>query len=226
MFLHLGRSFSSSLSGLMWQVGLPLISPRNDFTTRSGNATTTFTIRVVPLEGNPWFITADACGALELRPHPSHPGKFAHHLKYLGADERRTLEKGDMPDVSLFPGTTSRISIISESGLYKLIMRSDKPQARAFQDWVTKEVLPTIRKTGGYVLQGADRATVGEGTVDAMPDVGGLIGALWVQYMEGRCVPEGPMTSTALTVALFDNKPRILDTDLAAKLGMSRPRDV
>ncbi|MFD2141516.1 Bro-N domain-containing protein [Ancylobacter oerskovii] len=53
-------------------------------------------------------------------------------------------------------------------------MRSDKPQARAFQDWVTKEVLPTIRKTGGYVLQGADRATVGEGTVDAMPDVGGL----------------------------------------------------
>ncbi len=40
---------------------------------------------------------------------------------------------------------------VSESGLYKLIMRSDKPQAKAFQDWVAKEVLPSIRKTGSYV---------------------------------------------------------------------------
>ena len=43
-------------------------------------------------------------------------------------------------------------NIISESGLYKLIMRSDKPQAKPFQDWVTKEVLPSIRKTGAYVV--------------------------------------------------------------------------
>lgn len=42
-------------------------------------------------------------------------------------------------------------TLISESGLYKLIMRSDKPQAKAFQDWVTKEVLPSIRKTGSFV---------------------------------------------------------------------------
>ncbi|WP_425292724.1 BRO-N domain-containing protein [Agrobacterium tumefaciens] len=42
--------------------------------------------------------------------------------------------------------------MISESGLYKLIMRSDKPEARKFQDWVTRDVLPAIRKTGGYLL--------------------------------------------------------------------------
>ncbi len=41
--------------------------------------------------------------------------------------------------------------MVSESGLYKLIMRSDKPQAKPFQDWVTQEVLPSIRKTGSYV---------------------------------------------------------------------------
>ncbi len=41
---------------------------------------------------------------------------------------------------------------VSESGLYKLIMRSDKPAARAFQDWVTRDVLPAIRKDGGYIM--------------------------------------------------------------------------
>lgn len=42
--------------------------------------------------------------------------------------------------------------IVSESGLYKLIMRSDKPEAKAFQDWVTRDVLPAIRKDGGYIM--------------------------------------------------------------------------
>jgi len=42
--------------------------------------------------------------------------------------------------------------LVSESGLYKLVMRSDKPQAKAFQDWVTKVVLPAIRKDGAYVM--------------------------------------------------------------------------
>lgn len=46
--------------------------------------------------------------------------------------------------------------VISESGLYKLVMRRDKPVAKPFQDWVTKEVLPAVRKTGAY--QAAPRA--------------------------------------------------------------------
>ena len=45
------------------------------------------------------------------------------------------------------PGGDQNIVCVSESGLYKLIMRSDKPEARVFQDWVTKDVLPSIRKT-------------------------------------------------------------------------------
>lgn len=45
-----------------------------------------------------------------------------------------------------------RAMLISESGLYKLIMRSDKPQARDFQDWVTRVVLPAIRKDGAYIM--------------------------------------------------------------------------
>ena len=44
------------------------------------------------------------------------------------------------------------VSLISESGLYKLIMRSDEPEGRAFQDWVTRLVLPAIRKDGAFVM--------------------------------------------------------------------------
>lgn len=48
------------------------------------------------------------------------------------------------------PGGTQKMTIISESGLYSLILRSRKESARAFRKWVTSEVLPSIRKTGGY----------------------------------------------------------------------------
>ncbi len=49
-------------------------------------------------------------------------------------------------------GSAGTATAISESGLYKLIMRSDKPEAVEFQNWVTREVLPAIRNTGGYLL--------------------------------------------------------------------------
>lgn len=67
------------------------------------------------------------------------------------------------------------LTLVSESGLYKLIMRSDKPQARVFQVWVPCEVLPTIRTTRnpvnstGYALPRVDRGSVGEGTVAETP---------------------------------------------------------
>ena len=51
-----------------------------------------------------------------------------------------------------FEARVSRATIITESGLYKLVMRSDKPQAKEFQDWVTGTVLPAIRKDGAYIM--------------------------------------------------------------------------
>lgn len=61
-------------------------------------------------------------------------------------------------------------TVVSESGLYKLIMRSEKSEAKEFQNWVTKEVLPSIRKTGGYLLNEAARAVAHADTKEAMPD--------------------------------------------------------
>ncbi len=59
------------------------------------------------------------------------------------------------------------VNIISESGLYKLVMRSDKPQAKAFQDWVTRDVLPAIRKDGGYIM-GEEKVATGEMSEDEL----------------------------------------------------------
>lgn len=68
-----------------------------------------------------------------------------YHLRAnIGADERGVVK---LPTIKGLQG----ITIISESGLYKLVLRSDKPEAKPFQDWVTQVVLPAIRKDGAYV---------------------------------------------------------------------------
>lgn len=83
------------------------------------------------------------------------------HTKSFGADEKRVVDGclfapqsvsgADAPRVGGLRAN-SPITAISEKGLYRLTLRSDKPQARVFQDWVTGEVLPSIRKTGSYAL--------------------------------------------------------------------------
>lgn len=88
------------------------------------------------LEGNPWFVAKDVCDA----------------LGYAESNRGNILLKLNKEEVTLkrIQSSTRSLSLVSEAGLYKLLMRSDKPQAKPFQDWVTKEVLPSIRKTGSY----------------------------------------------------------------------------
>jgi prophage antirepressor-like protein len=94
------------------------------------------TVRVVEIDDQPWFVAADVCRVLDLE-HVSNA------LKPL-ADDQKTRKQ-----ITGMRGPAALL--ISESGLYKLVMRSDKPEARQFQDWVTREVLPAIRKDGMYV---------------------------------------------------------------------------
>lgn len=134
------------------------------------NKTSTFDfmgmqLRVVQMEGDLWFVTRDVCEAIELAPHVS--GSFTHHLKFLNKDERGVITKNKHTSemCHLFNSTAGRVSVISESGLYKLVMRSDKWEARAFQDWVTKVVLPAIRKDGAYVKD-EEKVATGEVSED------------------------------------------------------------
>jgi prophage antirepressor-like protein len=97
-------------------------------------------------------LAADVCTVLALI-------NTTKALYALGADEKRAIS------LTLGKGNPNR-SVISESGLYKLVMRSDKPHARQFQDWVTRDVLPAIRKDGAYVM-GEEKVVTGELDEDA-----------------------------------------------------------
>jgi anti-repressor protein len=88
--------------------------------------------------GEPWFVAKDACDVLEL----SNVGQV---LARLDDDEKSSITLNDGT-----PGNPNR-AIVSESGLYALVLASRKPEAHEFKRWVTHEVLPQIRKTGGYI---------------------------------------------------------------------------
>lgn len=93
--------------------------------------------------GRPWFVGADVCKILSM----SQPSTA---YKRLDEDEKYALvsNKGILLDDM---GRAQSFVVISESGLYALIMGSRKPEARPFQKWVTNEVLPSIRENGGYI---------------------------------------------------------------------------
>lgn len=92
-------------------------------------------VRTIQKNGEPWWVLADVCKVLDL----SNPSKVADRLE---PDEKANFELG------LRGGATN---CINESGLYAVILRSDKPQAKPFRKWVTNEVLPSIRKHGAYM---------------------------------------------------------------------------
>lgn len=103
-------------------------------------------VRTVEMGGEPWFVLKDVCGVLDI------------------ADHKVVARRLDEDEVCQTPLTDSMgrqqsTTIINESGLYHVILRSDKPEAAPFRKWVTSEVLPSIRKNGGYIA-GQEQLTV------------------------------------------------------------------
>lgn len=99
-------------------------------------------VRVVVVGGDPWWIAKDVCEVLGLKePHRS--------VASLDDDDRHTVTAADSA------GREQAMSAINESGLYSLILRSRRPEAKAFKKWITAEVLPRIRATGSYIAPGA-----------------------------------------------------------------------
>jgi anti-repressor protein len=96
-------------------------------------------ITVVVKNGEPWFIGSEVCSILEVK----NTGDAYSRLK--------DYEKSTVVITDGTSGNPNK-AIISESGLYRLVLTSRKPQAEAFQDWVVQEVLPSIRKTGSYSI--------------------------------------------------------------------------
>lgn len=97
-------------------------------------------VRTVEMGGEPWFVLKDVCNTLNI------------------SNQRDVQERLDPDEVGRFdlphpqnPEKTIEMVCVNESGLYHVILRSDKQEAKPFRKWVTSEVLPSIRKNGGYI---------------------------------------------------------------------------
>lgn len=94
-------------------------------------------VRTVLVDGEPWFVLADLCKVLEI----ANVGNVATRL-----DEVNVR----LADVENARSQMRKTVVVSEAGMYEVVIRSDKPEAVAFRRWITSEVLPSIRKTGSY----------------------------------------------------------------------------
>src|ERR1700747_1903419 len=93
-------------------------------------------VRTIMIRGEPWFVVADVCAILEL-------GNVGMAIKGL---PKADVSKADVRS----SGQLRKMSLVNEPGLYRLIFRSKKPEAERFQDWICRDVLPSIRRTGQY----------------------------------------------------------------------------
>lgn len=93
-------------------------------------------LTTIEIEGEPWFVASEVCKLLDIK-------NTSDAVSGLDDDERLT-------SVLPIAGQNRSVNLISESGLYALVFKSKKANAKKFRKWVTKEVIPSIRKTGGY----------------------------------------------------------------------------
>lgn len=94
-------------------------------------------VRTVLIDGEPWFVLADLCKVLGL----SSPTRVAERLAADGVSQTQVIDS---------MGREQLATIVNESGMYEVVIRSDKPEAVNFRRWLTGTVLPEIRKTGTY----------------------------------------------------------------------------
>lgn len=98
-------------------------------------------VRTVEMNGEPWFVGNDVAAALGYGKGKSLANAVTNHVD---SEDKWVTEL-------MTPGGKQNVTIINESGLYSLILSSKLPTAKQFKRWVTSEVLPSIRKNGGYI---------------------------------------------------------------------------
>ncbi|WP_313315300.1 BRO-N domain-containing protein [Stutzerimonas nitrititolerans] len=163
-------------------------------------------VRVVLVEGEPWWVAVDVCSSIGL-------ADTNKALLGLDDDEKREHEQ--------YSGSGRKPILINESGLYSLILRSRKAEAKRFKKWVTAEVLPSIRKHGAYVMPAAEPEQdnvpmAAHVAADEIVSAGRVFRAL---YTTGRSM--GMARRLAATRA-NQAAERATGVDLAAELGATR----
>ena len=104
-------------------------------------------LRTLTIDGEPWFVGKDVAEAL------GYSNTKKAILDHVDADDKTLIQRSQNVTFEI---PNRGMTIINESGLYSLILSSKLESAKIFKHWVTAEVLPTIRKTGGYINQGQE----------------------------------------------------------------------
>lgn len=110
-------------------------------------------VRTTVIDGEPWFVAADVCRALEL-------SNSRMAISRLDDDEKGVSSTDTL-------GGKQEMQIVNEPGLYSLVLGSRKPEAKAFKRWITHEVIPAIRKTGGYQVPQSPAEQMAQGILAA-----------------------------------------------------------
>ncbi|QRM55308.1 BRO family protein [Sinorhizobium sp. BG8] len=113
-------------------------------------------VRVIEIDGQPWFAARDLCATLDMFQRTRRGYTEVNTSRF-----RDVVGDQDVTHIAGVGNGGTGLLFVSEAGLYRLVMRPDKPEARAFQDWVTREVLPAIRKDGMYVA-GEEKLKTGD----------------------------------------------------------------
>lgn len=144
-------------------------------------------VRTIEQNGEPWFIARDVCECLSI-------GKYRDAVSRLEDDERGSVEMDT-------PGGRQSLSAVNEYGLYSLVLSSRKPEAKEFKRWITHEVIPAIRKTGGYI-SGAKEMSDEEIMAKAL-----LIGKRTIEQQQLR-IQNLEVTNSELTVSNTIMRPK------------------
>lgn len=175
-------------------------------------------IRVVEIDGEPWFVGKDVAIALG---YADPTNAIKQHCK--GVVKRHPLSTG---------GGMQEVRVLNESNVLRLIVNSNLPAAERFEAWVFEEVLPTIRRTGSY-SHGAPRLGPVADDFRALHDiaqVAGLTGSAAViaaSNATARRTGENPLSLLGMTSVMSSVQERLLTaTDIARETGLSSAQRV
>ena len=177
-------------------------------------------VRTVVRDGEPWFVAKDICDILDI-------SQYRDAISTLDEDERASVVVDTL-------GGPQNMSAVNESGLYTLVFKSRKPEAKAFRKWVTSEVLPAIRKTGQYKAATANM-TSNEfvsrefAALRSMAITAGLEGNAATVSANNAMVrihSVSPLKLLQIELKNPDQQFFLTPTQIAQRLGFSGPREV
>ena len=150
-------------------------------------------VRVILRDGEPWFVAADVCRVLDI-------ANARDAVSRLDDDEKGVASADTL-------GGAQRMTIISESGLYALVLTSRKDAARRFRKWITAEVLPSLRRTGRYDMGTADTAPPDDTDAGQIAGLPLRQAELWLQMVREARLTRG--TGAALSIWARSPLPQI-----------------